>query len=177
MNVKEMAAIFDVLKAAYPYYFKQIDDPKLTLNLWASMFETETPLEVASAVRTFINTDRTGYMPSIGIIKDIIAKSQMMGDLTEDEAWDRIRQAASNGLYNADTEFAKLPDTLKAVVVSPEQLKDWASMDSETFNSVVASNFRRSYRVQLDRKKELLMIPPSVQRALNFLNKPNEETL
>lgn len=172
MTLKETAVIFEILKAAYPHSFKQIDDPRVTLNLWCSMFENETGQEVASAVKVYLSTDTSGFMPSIGMIKKLIAQSRMANELTEDEAWTRIRQAASNALYNADAEFDSLPDSLKSVVGSPSQLRDWATMDSETFNSVVASNFRKSYRVRIQAKKEQLMIPQSVQQAMKLIGEP-----
>ena len=132
---------------------------------------------MAEAVKIYITTDTSGFMPSIGMIKKSIAQNRISNELTEDDAWTRICEAASNGLYNAEEEFNKLPDTLKSFVGGPSRLRDWAMMDIETFNSVVESNFRKSYKATIKRKEELLMIPPSVRQALVFLDKPDETSL
>jgi hypothetical protein len=76
-------------------------------------------------------------------------------EMTEAEAWALVRKAASNSFYGqAAKEFDKLPPILQRLVGTPNQLRDWGMMDSNEFNTVVASNFQRSYRARVKSDKE-----------------------
>ena len=44
--------------------------------------------------------------------------------------------------------------------------KEWAAMDVDTVQSVVASNFMRNYRATQQREKEISLLPQNVQEML-----------
>ena len=48
---------------------------------------------------------------------------------------------------------------VKKAVGTPEQLRAWAMMPADEVESVVASNFRRSYRDNARREKENRLLP------------------
>ena len=172
MTKKEVAAILEVLNAAYPnFYSKSTADPKLVLDLWAQMFADDDPLQVSLAVKAIIATDASGFAPTIGAIKQRMAEQKTYGELTESEAWNLIRKAASNGYYGCVQEFEALPPILQTVVGAPSQLRDWSQMDTEVFNSVVASNFRRAFRAEVTKMREALMIPSDVQQKLQMIER------
>lgn len=155
-----------ILQAEYPDTFKDLTDDalKAKVRLWAEMFPE--PFEVVSAaVKKYIKTSRDKYMPTIGIITDLIYSEQ--GTANEAEAWEMVRKACSNGYYGAENEFNKLPPIIQKVVGSPSQIRDWSLMPSDTFNSVVASNFQRAYKTMLKREIEDLKTPPDVKMILN----------
>lgn len=52
-----------------------------------------------------------------------------------------------------------LSDTVRRVVGSPSQLREWAMMEPDTVQSVVASNFQRSYRSRAASEKEFAALP------------------
>ena len=58
---------------------------------------------------------------------------------------------------------------MQTAVGSPEQLKAWANMEAEVVESVVASNFQRSYLVRNEQEKETAMLPPSVKDVIRQL--------
>ena len=129
------------------------------------MFGTEEYALVAAAVKSLIEGDEHGFPPHIGAVK---AKLRLLAggeEPTEAEVWNLVSKAIRNGLYGAKDEFDKLPPAAQRVVGSPEQLRSWAMMDSETVQSVVASNFQRSYRQIAPREREIAKLPPDV-RAL-----------
>ena len=172
MNYEETLAIMGVLKAAYPQYYRDMkrSDAESVVSLWAEMFKDEPVNVVAVAVKAYIASDTNGFPPHIGAIKNEIAKIKAPKSMTEQEAWLLVKNATRNGLYGSAEEFEKLPPICKKLVGSPSQLREWATMDSDTLNSVVASNFQRSYKVMEKREKERLALPSDVRDIMAQLS-------
>ena len=84
--------------------------------------------------------------------------------MTELEAWNLIKRAVSNSLYNSKQEYDKLPSTLQRLIGSHNVLREWATLDSKQFDTVVQSNFMRSYKVRSEKEKEFLALPESVRQ-------------
>jgi len=172
MTLEEMGEIFNILGDIFPNFNRgktNTDRLRIT-ELWASMFADDNAADVIAAVKSYIATEGKGFAPSIGIIKNKIAELRNPDAMTEYEAWNRVREAISNGYYGADKEFAKLPGVLQRLVGSPNQLRDWATMETETLNTVVASNFMRSYRVRAEREREYLLLPADVKKFMAELS-------
>lgn len=172
MNREETLAIMSVLKAAYPAYYRDMSrmDAEAVVGLWSEMFSNDSPQEVAVAVKAFICSDKKGFPPNIATIKDYIYKLRHKDEMTEIEAWSCVRQALCNSIYNSAKEFEKLPPVVQRLVGSHNQLREWALMDSDTVNSVVASNFQRSYKARAASEREFLALPADVQRKMEMLS-------
>lgn len=170
----EAIKILAVLKAAYPAAYNKQSDEEIdaVINLWAEMFEEPYEI-VGAAVKAFIATDASGFPPSIGQIKENINKIMRPDQMTEAEAVNMILQATRNATYNSVAEFNKLPPILQKLVGSPMQLREWAVSDSQTINSVVASNLQRSYRVVAERQKNLEALPDSIKRHMRITASSN----
>ena len=179
MTRDDVIKIMSVLRGAYPHFYRDISKQEAydTINLWTDMFSNDDASIVASAVKSLIDGDDKGFPPTIGQVK---AKMRLLvgsDELTEAEAWNLVSKAVKNGLYGAVEEFEKLPPAVKRIVGSPSQLRDWASMDSDTLHSVVASNFQRSYKVVATREKEIAALPDDVKRLINFAMDKEPEAL
>lgn len=164
----DVLKIMAALRGAYPQFYRSIDrtEAEDTVNLWLDIFAGYDYGLVASAVKSFIDGDEKGFPPVPGQIK---AKMRLLcgnEEMTEAEAWAAISVAVKNGLYGAEEEFRKLPPALQKLVGAPSQLRDWAAMDSGILQSVVASNFQRSYRTAVQREKELAKLPPDVKKLI-----------
>lgn len=172
MTRAETLAIMSVLKAAYQNFYKDMsrDEAESIVSLWMEMFKDDPAEVVAMAVKAFIASDRKGFPPHIGAIKDSIVKLKTSDELTEQEAWELVRRACSNSNYGAKEEFDKLPPVVRRLVGSPNQLREWAMMDSDTLNSVVASNFQRSYKARAASEREYLALPSDVRNAMEQLS-------
>ena len=130
MNKQEAYNILALLQANYPDSFRGMtkEAVQVKVNLWAEMFEDE-PLElVATAAKAFMATDTKGFMPTVGQIKEQIAQLQHDDRLTEQEVWNIVSQAISNGIYGAVEEFNKLPPDVQKLVGSPATLREWAML-------------------------------------------------
>ena len=87
-------------------------------------------------------------------------------DMTPQEAWQLVNAATQRGIYHAKDEFDKLPPVVQRIVGSPNQLKEWAMMDAETVQSVIASNFQRSYTVRAEKEREYMALPTGGKNTL-----------
>lgn len=168
MTREETLDLLSILKAAYPNFYRDMTrkDADYVIGLWSEMFKDEPVEIVALAVKAHIATDKKGYPPHIGAIKDAIVKIQQPDEMTEIEAWGLVQKALRNGYYGAQQEFDKLPPVIQRLVGSPNQLREWAQMDAETVASVVASNFQRSYKVRAAKEREFLALPSAVQETM-----------
>jgi hypothetical protein len=168
MTREETLAIMSVLKAAYPNFYKDMKRSEADgiVNLWAAMFADEPADLVAVAIKSYIATDVKGFPPNIGAIKNAIVKLKQPEEMTEFEAWALVGRAIKNGIHGAREEFDKLPEIIQRLVGSPNQLREWAMMDSDTVNSVISSNFQRSYKVRAKTERERLALPGDVRQAV-----------
>jgi hypothetical protein len=89
--------------------------------------------------------------------------------MTEQEAWGYVAKALSRSGYYAQEEFEKLPEQIQRVVGSANQLRDWAMVDNDTLQTVVASNFQRSFRARAKNDKEYLAIPSGIRQTIEQL--------
>lgn len=171
MTREEVLAIMGVLKAAYPMYYRDMKrtEAESVVALWEEMFRDDPAQVVALAVKAHIANDKKGFPPHIGAIKEAIVKITAPEEMTEQEAWNLVLKAVSNGTYGYRKEFDELPPVIQRLVGSPNQLKEWAMMDSSTVQSVVASNFQRSYKARAASEREFLALPGDVRRAMEGL--------
>ena len=171
MTYDETLTIMSVLKAAYPNYYKDMrrSDADAIVALWVEMFKDDPVEIVAVAVKAHIATDKKGFPPHIGAIKEAIVKLNTSDEMTELEAWALVNKATKNSTWNAKEEFDKLPPVIQRLVGSPQQLRDWAAMPADTINSVVASNFQRSYKARAANEREFLALPSDVKETMMAL--------
>lgn len=169
MTIQQTGAIMDALSAAYPaFYARQTADQKYSAAcLWATMFADYPASVVLAAVQAFIATDTKGFPPAIGQIMAQIRTVAEPERLSEQAAWAIVKRAVKNGIYGYREEWDKLPPEIQSVIHAPEVLREWATIPEDELDTVVASNFQRSYRAVDARQKELAAIPQSVRTALN----------
>lgn len=167
MNRAETLKILSVIKAAYQSFGGS--DTTAIINLWQRMLEDEPYELVNAAVMGFISSDTKGFAPVIGQIKAMCIKLMDDESLSEAEAVSLILKAAKNGLYGAREEFDKLPSICQRIVVSPERLADWAKLDEDEVNTVIASNLRRAYVSQAKKDEEIKALPNESKAMLGNL--------
>lgn len=165
MTRAETVKILSVLRGSYPQFYRGIgkDEAEDTVNLWTSMFADEPYQVVSAAVKALIVSNDSSFPPVIGQVKAKIKKITSPDEMTEGEAWGLVYNSLRNSSYNSVEEFGKLPDILQRLVGSPNQLREWSRMDVETVQSVVASNFQRSYRVRAAQQREFDALPGDVK--------------
>ena len=170
MEKRDIIKIMGTLKVAYPHSFRKMseDDYKVMIELWYRQFLDYDYKTVMMAIDSIISSDTREFYPPIASIKEMIYKLTHQEEMTEYEAWGLIKNALRNSGYHAREEFDKLPPVVQRLVGSPQQLYDWSMMNTETVDSVIASNFMRSYKVRAKHEREMLAIPQSVRNALGI---------
>lgn len=168
MDRTQTIKILAVLKSAYPHAFQNMTktDGEAMLNLWMSMFTEESYEEVNAAIGALIATRTVGFSPTIGEVKEQLRKLHHHSDIDENAAWVLVSRACRNSSYHSVEEFNKLPPEVQRTVGSPEQLKQWAGMDADVVESVVASNFKKAFRVQAERAAEISKLPPQIRQQM-----------
>lgn len=158
--------ILTLLQSEYPHSFASMDSRTMALkrDLWKAEFRNDDINLVYAAVRLYMKRPEE-YAPSIGQVREnmnFLLKSTGH-ELSDQDAWVLVSKACANGLHHAREEFEKLPPEVQKAVGSPEQLKAWARMDEETVQSVVSSNFKKTFRVTQERAKTEALIPQEVK--------------
>ena len=161
MTRDETVNIIRVMADSYPNY--KPNNLSETVDVWHTMLSDYDYNLVSMALKSYILSDTSGFAPAIG---QIVAKMHAITqpqELNEMEAWSLVSKAIRNSIYNSADEYAKLPPIVQKAVGLPSQLMQWALDDSYN-ESVVSSNFMRSYRIELAREKELSMLPEDARQ-------------
>ena len=162
MTREETKAIMAILKAGYPNFYRNMTKEEATsvINLWATMF-VEEPLQVITeAVKSLMCTLK--FPPTIADVKEKIELLTQPEQMTEMEAWNLVKKAMNTSDFVKS--FQDLPPTIRRIVGSVSQLKEWAYTEGDM--SVVSSNFMRSYRARAAHERELVRLPQSAKEMI-----------
>lgn len=172
MTKAEIVEMFAYIKVAFPNSYKNItdEDKKTVYKLWYKHFKDYPNVVVMNAVDSIIASDTSGFAPTVGKIKEMILKITANNSIDADEAWNMVSSALRNSIYHAEEEFNKLPIEVQAGVGNPNQLREWAQMDSDTVQSVIGSNFKKGYRGRVEEKKEYEKLPSSAKQMIKQLS-------
>ena len=168
MTREDTIKILAVLRGAYPAFYRDItkQEAESTIALWMSMFDEEPYELVAAAAKAFVAGDSKGFPPSIGQVKERIRQITQPEEMTEQEAWALVSKALRNSTYGSEEEFAKLPPEIQAVVHDPGQLRQWAMSPADSVETVIASNFMRSFKAKQKANREFTALPTSVKQMM-----------
>ena len=181
MTKQETYRILATLQAIYPDSFRGMTEAaaQLKVELWHKILADEAVEVVEAAVIAYISTDKKGFMPVPGQIKEQISFIISPDSEAEQEAWGQVVNALRNSTYNSVSEFEKLPEDIKRAVGSANMLKEWAAVGSDVLQTVIASNFKKEYRNIVSQRKDFNKIPNAVKQLLEGeqkqLEQPKEE--
>lgn len=165
MTKKETAQLLFLLKEYYPNSFES-SSIENRVTAWHLILKDYPYQEAEAAVVAFVSADARGFMPSVGQIVDKLTSLKAGQQITEMEAWWLVQKACTNSLYNAAEEFQKLPPVVQRIVGSHNTLREWAMCERHTFNTVIQSNFMRSYTARAAGEREMLALPQNVKEVL-----------
>ena len=157
------------MTVAYPNY--RIDDIEYTAKIWADFLGGYSYEQANMALRAYITTDTSGFAPNIGQLLDKLHAIQNPQELNEMEAWSLVSKALRNGYYGAAEEFNNLPPLVQKAVGSPDNLRNWSQTDVKAIETVIQSNFIRSYVAIVKREYEIKKMPADVQALIENVNK------
>lgn len=168
MTEEQVGKLLMTIQAYYPNY--NPPDKKVTLNAWYIML-AEYPEElVLQALRACIATNTSGFAPDVGQIMSKIQTISQPQELDGMAAWGLVSKALRNGTYGAVEEFNKLPPLVKQAVGMPDNLKNWATSDYQTIETVIQSNFLRTYEVVVKRANEINRMSDNIKSLIEKTN-------
>lgn len=162
MTPKELADIMDHLEKYYKNFYSGLDK-KEVFAAWYEMFRDDDFAEMKKAAFIYIRTNT--YPPTVAGIANIMSENRIAGQMTEMEAWNKIRKAIddSDGRNQSIEAFSKLPPLLQKLVCDPSRLRVWYHCDDNTLEGVIASNIQRSYRELAKREVIYNALPKQLQ--------------
>lgn len=164
MDRAETTKLLALIRATYPMFYRDAPDMEAVVSIWQDMFAGDPFIAVQAAFKAFVTTDTKGFPPHIGALKERIDTLKQKDELTEMQAWALVKKALKNGYYGHNDEYAKLPEDIQVCLGDAKMLRDWSQMDTETVDSVVASNFMRSYKARAGHAKEMRKLPEDVRK-------------
>lgn len=168
MTREQVGKLLMTIQAYYPNY--NPPDKEITLNAWHIML-AEYPEElVLQALRACIATNTSGFAPDVGQIMSKIQTISQPQELDGMTAWGLVSKALRNGTYGAVEEFNKLPPLIRQAVGMPDNLKNWATSDYQTIETVIQSNFLRTYETVVKRANEINRMPDNIKSLIEKTN-------
>lgn len=159
---------FEITKKLQAIYTNQrFMEKQETLDVWFALFQ-DIPLN-AMAMAVSAHVMESPYPPTpADINKQLMRFKQGNADslASPEEAWTMVRKAVSRSSYYSEEEYAKLPGIVQKAVGSHENLRAWAAMDSEEFETVQKSHFVKSYNGHVQRERNDERLPKGMRVAV-----------
>lgn len=168
MTREETVKIIRIMCDCYPNY--KSNNLSETVDVWQMMLDEYSYNQVSIALKAYVTSDTSGFAPSVG---EIVAKIQLVSQPQELDgmaAWGLVSKALRNGTYGAVEEFNKLPPLVRQAVGMPDNLKNWATSDYQTIETVIQSNFLRTYEVVVKRANEINRMPDNIKSLIEKTN-------
>lgn len=168
MTREETVKIIRIMSDCYPNY--KPNNLSETVDVWQMMLDEYSYNQVSIALKAYVVSDTSGFAPSVG---EIVAKIQLVSQPQELDgmaAWGLVSKALRNGTYGAVEEFNKLPPLVRQAVGMPDNLKNWATSDYQTIETVIQSNFLRTYETAVKRETEISRMPDNIKSLIEKTN-------
>ena len=168
MTREETVKIIRIMCDCYPNY--KPNNLSETVDVWQMMLDEYSYNQVSIALKAYVTSDTSGFAPSVG---EIAAKIQLISQPQELDgmaAWGLVSKALRNGTYGAVEEFNKLPPLVRQAVGIPDNLKNWATSDYQTIETVIQSNFLRTYETVVKRANEINRMPDNIKSLIEKTN-------
>lgn len=150
-----------MVRELYPTFLNGRNS-ETTFGIWMYLFDTETYEEMMSALNAYVCRDTKGFPPPIGALKELVWQ-QRNERISEQTAWEMVRKQLNGSSAYPRENFEKLPTIVQQCVGSPSTLMKWGQMDENDLETVVASNFKRTFRETVAKKREYDVLPVSLK--------------
>lgn len=164
MNTEETKKLLALIAVYYPNF--NPDNKALTVKAWSATLADIRFDDMQKALLAFVRTSDSPFAPNIGQLLARLDNIQN-GDIDDGEAWNLVYNAICNSAYNAEKEFAKLPEVIQETLHTPSQLREWATSDiNGNALQVIHSNFLRAYSQVKTRQKDNRRLTPDLRKQI-----------
>lgn len=168
MTAEETKKIIATIVASFPNY--KPNDMKMTLSVWSTMFQDYDFKLVGAALKTYISEDHE-FAPSIGQLIAKVNQITSPEDMNAMEAWSLVDRAIRDSTYHAQERFDELPEVIQKAVGSADNLRNWGQSDIHSIETVVQSNFIKTYHTTVERQKQLKALPSDIRALIENTSK------
>ena len=160
MTREETKMIIKMLSSVYRSEFSRLTKEEVgeMLDTWTFLLEDEDANKIATVTKAYLKSNTNAFMPTPAMLINLAYELFTPPGMTEQEAWNTLYKAICNSGYDAQSEYDYLPYEIKPLV-TPSQLREWSQMDISTLNTVVASNFMRSFKVREKQRVDFAKLP------------------
>lgn len=151
MTIDETKKILAYIEALFPTF--EVSDPMTTAEAWHLELKDYPAEQIMAALKIYIKTSNTAFAPSPSQLIGAMQNVRHQEELTEGEAWVLVKKAIGDSGYHAQERFDELPPIVQKAVGNPSMLRQWGMCESDEVNTVIMSNFQRSYKAELSRKE------------------------
>ena len=164
MTIDETKKILAYIEALFPTF--EVSDPMTTAEAWHLELKDYPAEQIMAALKIYIKTSNTAFAPSPSQLIGAMKSVRHSEELTEGEAWAMVKKAIRDSGYHAKERFDELPPIVQKAVGSPSMLQQWGMTDSDEVNTVIMSNFQRTYKAELSRKEFNDSISPKLANII-----------
>lgn len=158
MSKEEFAMLIKGMKSIYT--FDGFLQDNYTKEMWYSLL-CDLPYEyAAAALKHHMQTNPK--VPTPADIRNGAYQLTKPESLSDSEAWAMVSKAISNSGYYSEREYNHLPHEIQKAVGSARQLFVWSQTDSNSVETVIQSQFLRSYRTEVARAEQRAKMSPDV---------------
>ena len=168
MTRQETVELIHSIVSLFPNWHP--DNLTETVNAWNWALQEYPAPAVKASLQIYLKTSRTGFAPSVSQLIDGMHSVKDNNRMTEGEAWMIVKKAIADSGYNAKEHFDAFPPEIKKAVGSPEMLRTWGMTDSDEVNTVIMSNFQRTYRAVIQQQEYAERVPDAVADIIRGLS-------
>lgn len=164
-----------MIRAVYPNFNVKPEEMTPTINAWHLMLEEYPADSVQAALKIYIKTNGSGFAPSVSQLIDCLYAPKRSDQLSEGEAWALVKKAVSDGNYHSEERFNELPALVQKAVGNSSMIHYWAGCDADEVNTVIMSNFQRTYRALMSKQEFVDRVPEAItEKATMQIGVANE---
>lgn len=175
MTKNQVKQIVVFLQFSFPNW-KLGERQEEAVDVWWMLLKDYPADKIMMAAKVYA-TSGSHFAPSVGELIAMVKQPSRIAEISESEAWDMVVKACANGGYGYHEEFTKLPQEIQKAIGSERTLQAWATARIDQFQTVIQSNFRRSYREIMDKKHEFENFTSGMQQEALEKRKQILETL
>lgn len=170
MTREETKMIIKMLSSVYINEFSKLTEDKVLqmIDVWTMLLEDEDANKIATVTKAYLKSNTNAFMPTPAMLINLAYELFTPQGMTEQEAWITLYKAICNSGYNAQYEYDHLPSEIKPLC-TPSQLREWGMMNIETLNTVVASNFMRSFKAKEKQRTDYNKLPVETKTLISEL--------
>lgn len=147
-------------------------------DVWFEMLKDIPYAALMSGIQSYMMVGK--YPPTIADIREEARRFMPKGsgvEMSDMEAWAIVDKAIAKSTYFAKREFANLPPLCQRVVGSPSNLRKWAQLPLETLETVIQSQFLKSFRAERERMAKAEQYSPVIQERIKAIESMVHGTL